>query len=234
MENSTWVGVRERVRAVAAAPRSASVFGAPGHRFLLEEPLTAADLAELESQVGVVLPTEYREFLLTVGAGGAGLAYGVFPARRVEGRWWWEGDGADLADLTRLAEPFPRQGPHHDRLRELWAEYPDEDDCAAADEDYAEVMEAWEQRWEPLMFSSDRTVGAVLVCHLGCAARQWLVVSGPERGRIWRDDRADGVDLVPLLDDQGEPVTFARWYLDWLEDSERQVQSRRGGVRAGV
>ncbi|MFF1560684.1 hypothetical protein [Streptomyces sp. NPDC058279] len=65
-----------------------------------------------------------------------------------------------------------------------------------------------------------------ILCHLGCAARQWLVVSGPERGRIWNDDRADEVDLAPLLDDDGRPVTFTRWYLDWLDRAEQQLFDR--------
>ena len=87
-------------------------------------------------------------------------------------------------------------------------------------------MEAWDERWGRLVWSPDRTVGAVVICHLGCAARQWLVLSGPERGRIWSDDRVDDVDLAPLLDGDGQPVTFARWYLDWLGRAEAQVASR--------
>ncbi|WP_190064503.1 hypothetical protein [Streptomyces griseocarneus] len=72
-----------------------------------------------------------------------------------------------------------------------------------------------------------------MIAHLGCALREWLVVSGPERGRVWSDGRADGVDLAPLLDDKlgdkGEPVTFTRWYLAWLEQAEqRQFASAAG------
>jgi hypothetical protein len=33
------------------------------------------------------------------------------------------------------------------------------------------------------------------------------------------------VDLAPLLDESGEPMTFTRWYLAWLDASERQVLS---------
>ncbi|MEW2180311.1 hypothetical protein AB0890_28800 [Streptomyces sp. NPDC005406] len=72
------------------------------------------------------------------------------------------------------------------------------------------------------MFSPDRTVGATLISTLGCAAREWLIISGPERGRIWSDNRADDEDLEPLLDGNGAPMTFAHWYLTWLEEAERQ------------
>ncbi|WP_341867078.1 hypothetical protein [Streptomyces tirandamycinicus] len=71
--------------------------------------------------MNVRLPEGFRMFLLPVGAGGAGPAYGLFPVRRVQGRWRWEGDGTELADLSRLAEPFPEHGPDPKLLEELAA-----------------------------------------------------------------------------------------------------------------
>ncbi|MEU9748169.1 SMI1/KNR4 family protein [Streptomyces niveus] len=228
MENSTWVGVKERAHSLGTDAGSAGVFGSMVHRFLLDEPLTLEEVADLEAQVGVVLPEEYREFLLQVGAGGAGPSYGVFPVRRVQRRWRWEGDGADLADLSRLAEPFPQQGPDPEQVRRLLEERPEEEDFEEI-EDFDDAIEAWDERWEPVMFSPDRTVGAVVISHIGCAARRWLVLSGPERGRIWSDNRVDAEDLTPLLDERGEPMTFTRWYLAWLDESERQVLSAPAG-----
>ncbi|MFF6882717.1 SMI1/KNR4 family protein [Streptomyces sp. NPDC012421] len=185
----------------------------------MEEPLTQDQLAELEAQIGVGLPEEYRAFLLYVGAGGAGPAYGLFPVRRVQGRWRWEGDGADLADLSRLAEPFPDQGPSPKLLADLLAQRPEEEDFDDI-EDFDDAIEAWDERWEAVMFASERTVGAIAISHLSCAQREWLIVSGRHRGTIWSDSRVDDVDLTPLLDDEGMPVKFARWYTDWLEKAE--------------
>ncbi|WP_432176334.1 SMI1/KNR4 family protein [Streptomyces sp. Tue6028] len=219
MNDQTWTGIRQRVEALAARPDSTQVFGALGHRFLLDAPLTPEDLSELQAQIGVELPEEYRDFLLQVGAGGAGPAYGVFPVRHVEGLWRWEGDGADLAELSRLAEPFPRRGPDPEDVESLLSEQPEEEDFEEIDE-FDDAMEAWDARWEALMWAPERTVGAVVINHLGCALRQWLIISGPERGRIWSDDRADEQDLTPLLDGDGQPVTFGRWYRDWLEQAE--------------
>jgi len=222
MDDSIWVGVRERVQALGAAPAGDRTFGATGHQFLLADPLTRAELADLERQTGVPLPGEYRDFLLHVGAGGAGPSYGVYPVRHVEGRWRWEGDGADLADLSRLAEPFPREGADPEAVRLLLSECPEEEDFEEI-EDFDEAMEAWDERWGAVMWSADRTVGAVVISTLGCAAREWLIISGPERGRIWSDNRVDEEDLKPLLDDNGAPMTFARWYLSWLEEAERRL-----------
>ncbi|MFJ8828514.1 SMI1/KNR4 family protein [Micromonospora aurantiaca] len=83
------------------------VFGANGHQWRREPPLTTDELAELESQLDVELPAEYRSFLLQVSRGGAGPAYGLFPVQRVDDRWRWEGDGAELTDLKTLSRPFP-------------------------------------------------------------------------------------------------------------------------------
>jgi hypothetical protein len=224
MADQRWVGIRERVEAVGASLGSREVFGALGHKWVLEEPLSPDELAELEAQMKVQLPEEFRSFLLHVSAGGAGPAYGVFPARRVQGRWRWEGDGAELADLSRLAEPFPEHGPDPALLEQLAAECPEEEHFDASEE-FDDAVEAWDERWDALMFNPDRTVGAILVSHRGCALRDWLVITGPHRGTMWADDRADEVDLAPRVNDDGTPVTFTRWYADWLEKAERAARS---------
>ncbi|MFF4590461.1 SMI1/KNR4 family protein [Streptomyces sp. NPDC001388] len=221
MVDQRWTGVRARVMALGAQRAGSEVFGALGHRWVLEEPLTEDELAKLEGQIGVRLPEEYRAFLMHVGAGGAGPAYGLFPVRRVQGRWRWEGDGADMADLSMLAEPFPEQGPDPKTLDALLAERPEEEDFDEIEE-FDDAIEAWDERWDAVMFAPERTAGAIVICHLGCALREWLIISGSHRGTIWSDGRADDIDLVPLLDD-GKPVTFARWYSDWLEKAERTV-----------
>ncbi|MFJ4839373.1 SMI1/KNR4 family protein [Streptomyces sp. NPDC088746] len=219
MIDQQWNGVRQRVAELGTQPASGKVFGSLGHRWTLEDPLADDELAELEAQMGVRLPDDYRNFLTSVGAGGAGPAYGLFPVRRIQGRWRWEGDGADLADLTMLARPFPAHGPDPEELEALLAVRPEEEEFEEI-EDFDDAIEAWDERWEPLMFAPERTAGAIVISHLGCAQREWLIISGIHRGTIWSDCRADDTDLVPLLDRAGKPVTFARWYSDWLEKAE--------------
>lgn len=219
MTDQQWAGIRQRVEDLKASPAGSDVFGAQGHQWVLEQPLSHAELAELEAQMKVTLPEEFRAFLLLVGAGGAGPAHGMFPVRRVQGRWRWEGDGADMADLSRLAEPFPEQGPDPELVEALLAERPEEEDFDEIEE-FDDAIEAWDERWDAVMFAPERTVGAIVICHLGCAQREWLVISGSHRGTIWSDCRVDDADLAPLLGRDGKPVTFAQWYLDWLRDAE--------------
>jgi hypothetical protein len=219
-----WTGIRERVLALRGADTQ-PVFGARAHGFELEDPLSPQELAELEAQLGVELPAGYRGFLLEVGAGGAGPAYGVFPVLRKEGTWSWQGDGADLADLGLAAEPFPgRLGA--ELLAALHAEVPDQDDFPDADA-FGKAMAAFEEETERALetaWSAEQTRGALCLCHIGCALRKWLVLTGPQRGTIWNDDRADDADLTPLLLD-GEAATFDRWYLLWLEDAETKAKA---------
>ncbi|MYW11919.1 SMI1/KNR4 family protein [Streptomyces sp. SID2563] len=223
MVDQDWAGVRKRIVGLSMLPASQKVFGSLGHRWRLEDPLGEGDIVELESQIGVRLPSEYRDFLAMVAAGGAGPSYGVFPVRRVQGRWRWEGDGADLADLSRLADPFPDNGPDPQVLERLLAERPEEEDFEEI-ENFDTAIDAWDKRWESVMFAPERTTGAIVLCHHGCAQRDWLVLSGSHRGTMWSDPRADDADLEPLADAEGKPLTFSRWFTDWLDKAEHDAR----------
>ncbi|KQV14540.1 MULTISPECIES: SMI1/KNR4 family protein [unclassified Kitasatospora] len=87
-----WPGVREQVLALGEAPFPEKVFGAErgfGHEFRLEPPLSEAEVATAEEQLGLSFPPAYRTFLLEVGAGGAGPHYGLFSLRHDERGWHW-------------------------------------------------------------------------------------------------------------------------------------------------
>ncbi|WP_027346857.1 SMI1/KNR4 family protein [Hamadaea tsunoensis] len=218
---TTWTGVRDRIAALRAHPGKAGIFGADGHAFDLALALSPGELDELEAWLGVTLPDEYRSFLVEVGAGGAGPGYGVFPVvRNQDSGWAWQGDGADMTDRERLAEPFPVVRTLNDRIGELGESPDDEDfeDEAAFDE----AMEAWHDRLYGLLDDPTLTMGAVCISHFGCAYRDWLVVSGPARGTMWSDPRCDDADLAPVLDDD-RPQTFRGWYLEWLGEAEAKL-----------
>ncbi|WP_434099780.1 hypothetical protein [Streptomyces minutiscleroticus] len=63
MADQEWAGVRDRIAALSALPRRGEVFGSLGHRWALENPLGEDELAELEAQLRVRLPAQYRAFL---------------------------------------------------------------------------------------------------------------------------------------------------------------------------
>jgi hypothetical protein len=218
-----WRGVRERVEILARADKAREVFGAwgksggTGHRFRLADPLSEASVAEAEAQWGVSLPADYRSFLLEVGAGGAGPFYGLTTLSHTDVGWLWSDPGGGTVH-ERLRFPFPdveetvRAQDEHERKEPVESHFEDE---AAFDAAYR----AWLEEDEKL--SDWFLSGAVCLSHEGCGYFHWLVVSGPQRGQVWLDERPGDGRFSPL----GQ-VGFADWYLDWVEKTEAVL--RRG------
>lgn len=77
------------------------VFGASTHRYKLNPPVSTRDLASFESRYSVKLPSEYREFLLKLGNGGAGPDYGLLSLTDSVTR------DSTLKPPEFLATPFP-------------------------------------------------------------------------------------------------------------------------------
>ena len=104
-----------------------------------------------------------------------------------------------------LAKPFPHSGSWN---------LPDEFE-QPEDFESEEAEDKWwhdhdEKAWAPELVN-----GAFPICHQGCAYRNYLVVSGPERGHVWLDARAGDGGIGPESKN-GERMSFADWYLDWL------------------
>ena len=55
--------------------------------------------------------------------------------------------------------------------------------------------------------------------HHNCALRDWLVITGPEAGQVWHDERVDQGGLWPYESADGRRVMFTEWYLDWLDEA---------------
>ncbi|MBK7074651.1 MAG: SMI1/KNR4 family protein [Myxococcales bacterium] len=65
--------------ATAAADPRRRRFGAARHGYQLGAPLPGPTLDAFEAAIGVALPAAYRGFVTTVGDGGAGPYYGLWP-----------------------------------------------------------------------------------------------------------------------------------------------------------
>ncbi|MFC8455196.1 SMI1/KNR4 family protein [Kitasatospora sp. NPDC057223] len=224
MVTTDWSGVRERIEALARKDKAQVVFGAwnlygaQGHQFRLAAPLLEEQISEAEAQLRVSLPEDYRAFLVQVGAGGAGPAYGISSLIQEGGAWSWSGPGAE-SDLDQLHLPFPRHDVIVEALAEQVAQEPVEQ-AFDSREEYLRAFRAWDDEGEALF--GQLTTGAVCLGHEGCGTYDWLVVSGAERGSVWFDDRPTDAGLTPL----GPPdarVRFSEWYLNWLDASEARV-----------
>ncbi len=219
--NADWRDVGGRLARLSTYRKAGKIFGANGHRWRVEPPLNPEELAELEFQLHVTLPDEYRGFLVEVSRGGAGPGYGLFALHRIDGQWRWDGDGANLTDLRTLAEPFRHVDAFNPAAR--LPKPPDENDFNSTD-DFNRAEDGYWEMHDAVTYAPEHTIGLLYLCHLGCALREALVVSGPARGQMWADDTADDLGYRPLLDEDGGRIGFARWYRRWLDKAELQVR----------
>ena len=198
--------------------RHRRLFGAGVHQYRLNPPLDASVVGAFEARHGVSLPDDYRTFLTEIGDGGAGPSYGLFPFGQQD-----DGFGSCAWEIGGLVGDFSQPFPHvtaWNISESFWQGEPDPPPGTPPEEE-DRLWEAWdkvleERYWDPALMN-----GAIPICHLGCALRQWLVIHGPQRGFVWNDFRADYRGLSPVLGGSGEAVTFAAWYRTWLDDSMR-------------
>jgi SMI1 / KNR4 family (SUKH-1) len=181
------------------------LFGAEFHGFELNPKLSEAVVTAFEQTHGIHLPPDYRSFLTSIGDGGAGPFYGVFPLGKMDDNFslrdWREGD------IGVLSAPFPFNEPWNDLSGK-----PDDDQIERDETEYWKQMEAFESRY----WSVALVNGAFPICHQGCALRILLVVCGDQAGDLWEDRRAEDGGLTPLRLDDGTPANFSDWYREWL------------------
>ncbi|MEV0068405.1 SMI1/KNR4 family protein [Amycolatopsis sp. NPDC050768] len=212
----TWDGVRDRLARLAKRRDARSVFGASAHGFRLASPLIERDVEAVEEQFGAPLPEPYRNFLVEVGAGGAGPGYGLLGFGRSGRRWEFAADDRRGGDRVDLRTEFPhRELFHH-------AEWPDF--TKIPQERRPELTRSLDARDEA------DTHGTLPLCHSGCGHYDLLVVTGPDRGALWFDGEASDGGIGPQADDHGR-MTFDRWYLGWLAEVEAEVGRPKPGSR---
>lgn len=193
------------------------VFGADSHQFLLNDPLAESVVLTFERKHRIQLPGDYRSFLTTIGNGGAGPYYGVFPLGYMDGvgsaiQPWSEQDGF----IGVLSEPYP--------LLAEWNDLAGMPPVALLDGDpvaYDRLYDQFERRY----WNSSIVNGAIPICHQGCALRIWLVITGEKAGQLWHDQRSDYKGVAPLHLQDGSVATFSSWYRDWLEDALQHLHS---------
>jgi hypothetical protein len=116
--------------------------------------------------------------------------------------------------VGKPSEPFP--------YTERWNADPI-DESLPIDGQYRQQEDYWDSR---------HVAGALPICHLGCNLRQCLIVTGPERGNIWFDDRADWQGLYPDTRDNHNRLSFLDWYRLWLDASLRAIRGEEPNAEA--
>jgi len=175
------------------------VFGAASHRYKLHGCLSDKVLSDFERQHSIRLPEDYRNFLQYAGNGGAGPAYGLLQLQE------WNIEEAEI-NSSHLATPFPHSQAWN--MSSL--------DETLSDDDYTSALIEREAEY----FKPDYVTGSMRICHYGCAIYYLLVVSGPESGHIWVDDRGSDNGIYPALHKTTHSrISFTDWYEEWLTEN---------------
>jgi len=188
-----------------------NIFGVTNHQYKLNPPVPAAELDAFEAAWGVRLPDDYRYFVMEIGNGGAGPGYGLYPL------------GLEGIDKTTqlgplrpaIAENLARPFPHAKRWNTDAPDYGDQE----------EVERRIEEN-EADYVKDDWVRGAFPISNQGCGIIIYLVVSGPQRGYLWVDDRESCGGIYSIGGDDSDPVSFSTWYSDWLSWSLSEAQKR--------
>lgn len=208
--------VRGRLQQLAKKDRKRKVFGASVHGYELNPMFDVEIVEAFEVEHGITLPEDYRGFITEIGNGGAGPFYGLFPFGHDDDGPWRVG-----VLVGDVGQPFP----HTDSWNlgdEFWANEPDPPE-GTSEEEEDRLMEEWDKVLEANYWNPAVVNGAIPICHIGCALRQWLVVHGEQQGFVWTDYRADHGGLHPLKDSTGKQMTFTDWYLTWLNNPNMEM-----------
>ncbi|VTT99469.1 Cell wall assembly and cell proliferation coordinating protein OS=Rhodopirellula maiorica SM1 GN=RMSM_00541 PE=4 SV=1 [Gemmataceae bacterium] len=204
----------ELVAELASLIREAE--GVPGYsgRFGARPRVSRKGLTQFEASHGVVLPVEYREFLLRVGNGGR------WPHLVQEGFGGLETPPWKSWDFRpgAISEPFPHTHGWNDPSGE--PAYRDELDGDPA-------FERRDLDWKRRYFSKALLSGAIPLNDNGCGRCSWLVVIGPLAGTVWYDCRVDRLGIYPITDSNGMWVRFTGWMLLRVDYARRWLRRER-------
>ena len=195
--------ILSKLEELRSIDKNYKIFGSDFHKYILNPVLSENEIIKFETKYKIKVPLDYKLFLMEIGNGGAGPYYGIFPLGKYDEGIWQENNGI----VGVLSEPFPYTSdwneepnfPHEER-------YENEEEF---EKDYLAVQEKY---WKALN-------GAIPICHQGCAIRNWLIISGPETGKIWIDKLADYVGLIKT------ELSFEQWYIKWLDDSLEKLKN---------
>jgi hypothetical protein len=187
------------------------MFGEESHRYKLNRPLKEKEVQDFEREHSVRLPADYREFLTRVGNGGAGPYYGIFKFGEMD-------KGCDYGPWDDFIGDATAPFPHAEAWNDLSGQ--PQSDSWENPEKYERELVAFEQ----VYFDPKHVNGAIPICHLGCAIRHWLVVTGSEAGYLWCDDRANDHGIYPVQTGGRTRTTFFERYRDWLNEALAKVE----------
>ncbi len=197
--------IPKKLETVRRIPGSEAWFGAGKHQFRLRPPIAECELVAFERRHGVVLPDDYRQFLLLAGHGGAGPYYGIEPLSAWDE--WFE-EEAELPGFLAASCPLVDTAA----VRQAWNAALERD--ARRARGIVNVGASPNQAWKAFLPGnwSEWGRGSINICDQGCTYSAGLIVSGEARGRIVYFDAQLWYPPYFVRD-----RSFLDWYERWLD-----------------
>jgi hypothetical protein len=147
---------------------------------------TDQQLDEFERSMSIRLPERYRLYMREVGAGQLG-AVGFISMLED----WCQPEDPETQPRDFLSQPFPHTGPSNDLS-----------------------LKDAKLGWGAPYYDDNLWRGAMRITDTGCESYHLLVVSGPEYGNVWSDERATASKgIFPLVGGEGGRVSIEEYLL---------------------
>ncbi|MEH1801690.1 SMI1/KNR4 family protein [Nostoc sp.] len=214
--------LKKNLTQLAILDATFEVFGSESHQYQFKPCLSNKDIQVFESRYNIILPSEYRNFLLEIGNGGAGPGYGLSGLSGIK----YEdiiSEKLSQENYEILSKPFI--------LTEAWN---DLDLIVKNNTGFVANSDAYfDDRFIP---------GTLTITNYGCGIYAMLVINGKQSGKIWIDDRTNDNGIYPASltfcrafhdtnpddfhsnSDEEQPLNFYDWYEDWLNRSLEQIR----------
>ena len=187
--------IKQKLNAMHDRPERISLNKSSIH---LNSVIPESEIVLIETAAQTKLPSDYREFISTIGNGGTGPFYGLLSIQESMVDFKIDGKPAIHLDV---------EFPYTNSWNDSWISEIDWDEGdRPCDEQLAAYMDV------------KHISGCLQICHYGHGCTYLLVVNGAEHGNIWIDERADYGGLTPLLSTSGLKTTFEEWYISWLNE----------------
>ncbi|KQO22576.1 glucan biosynthesis protein [Flavobacterium sp. Leaf82] len=175
------------------------VFGAASHKYILGKTISNDDVLSFEKDFNLVLPEDYKAFLLRIGNGGisyensaAGPGYGIYPFGENVNEFLYENAKQYLKEDSKI---YPKMS---DEFWHILNKNIEENDDLA-DEDYELELGK--------IFSGLLPIGSQ-----GCSYYHALVLNGEFKGRVVNVDSDRQKPYFAFESD------FLHWYERWLDE----------------
>ncbi|MEM7585584.1 MAG: SMI1/KNR4 family protein [Acidobacteriota bacterium] len=170
-------------------------------RLRSKQKLARAEVEQFESEAGVLLPQDYRDYLFEVGNPGRGI-----PLRKLVPLTYWHASyWIEEPKPSMVAEPCIVT-PEAEQHGEHWI-------------DRANVAD-WEARWDNGEW--DPMFGTIALSEIGCGLFYSMIITGPFRGRVfhWGDHALNPPVVYP-------EASFGEWFDKHVKASIAPHQQHR-------